>query len=77
MFEALVEKKFKSIRLSINWHNHLSDNNYTIDPEWIKRVKNIVDWAIKHGLYVIINSQDNAQNLVNAMKYRGSYYPSP
>ena len=33
MFEALFEKKFKAIRLSITWHNHISDNNYTIDPE--------------------------------------------
>ncbi|MBR6072206.1 MAG: glycoside hydrolase family 5 protein, partial [Acholeplasmatales bacterium] len=77
-FEALVKKGIKTVRFPITWHNHLIDKKYTIDPEWIKRVKTVVDWAIKHGLYVIINSQhDNAQHLIRAMTYGEGYYPSP
>ena len=77
MFEAIAKKGIKTVRIPITWHNHLIDKKYTIDPEWMKRVKTIVDWAIKQGLYVIINSQnDNAQHLLNAMKYGEGYYPS-
>lgn len=44
----------------------------------MRRVKTIVDWAIKKWLYVIINSKhDNAQHLINAMGYGEEYYPSP
>ena len=44
----------------------------------MKRVKTIVDWALKQGLYVIINSQhDNAFHLLRAMYYGEGYYPSP
>ena len=78
MFITLAKKGIKTVRLPITWHNHIIDKNYTIDPDWIRRVKEIVDWAIKHGLYVIINSQhDNAQHLIHAMVYGEGYYPSP
>ena len=78
MFVALRKKGIKTVRIPITWHNHLIDESYTIDPEWMKRVKTIVDWALKQGLYVIINSQhDNAQHSVKAMAYGEGYYPSP
>ena len=78
MFEALAKKGIKTVRIPITWHNHIVDMKYTIDPDWIKRVKTLVDWALKYGLYVIINSQhDNAQHLIYAMKYGEGYYPNP
>ena len=76
MFEALAKKGVKTVRIPVSWHNHFIDNNYTIDPEWIKRVKTVVDWALKHGLYVILNSHhDNANQEENTISYGKGYYP--
>ena len=76
MFEALAEKGVKTVRIPISWHNHFIDKNYTIDPKWMKRVKEVVDWALKHGLYVIINSHhDNAGATKESIVYGNGYYP--
>ena len=77
MFEALAKKGVKTVRIPVSWHNHLIDNRYTIDPQWMKRVKKVVDWALKHGLYVILNSHhDNAGMSEESISYGEGYYPS-
>ena len=78
MFEALAKKGIKSVRIPVSWHNHLLDKQYTIDPQWMNRVKTVVDWALKHGLYVILNSHhDNANmNERESIYYGQGYYPS-
>jgi len=56
MINKLVSKGFKSIRVPVTWHNHLIDKKNIIDPNWMKRVKTIVDLCIKKGLYVMLNA---------------------
>lgn len=74
IIKGLVAKGIKTIRIPVTWHNHIIDENYTIDPEWMKRVKEIVDWSLNAGLYVIINTHhDNTQKL--EVKYGEGYYP--
>lgn len=46
MIDKLVYKGFKTIRLPVTWHNHIIDKKYTIDPAWMWRVKNVVDYCI-------------------------------
>ena len=48
------EKGFKTLRLQTNPNSHLLDENYTIDPRYIKAIKEVVDWAISEDMYVII-----------------------
>ena len=77
IIEGLVEKGFRSIRIPVTWHNHLIDEKYTIDPEWMLRVKEVVDWSIKAGLYVILNTHhDNAAVSEKPVEYGKGYYPS-
>jgi len=45
----------KSIRINVTWFPHIIDENYTINPYWMERVKELVDWAIADGYYVILN----------------------
>ena len=76
MIKEIARKGFKTIRLPTTWSNHLIDKNYTIDPEWMKRVKEIVDWCIESGLYVILNvHHDNADLSEESIKYGEGYYP--
>lgn len=48
---------FKSVRIPCNWVcGHISDAaNNTIDAEWMARVKEVVDYCIDAGLYVVLN----------------------
>lgn len=47
---------FNAIRIPCAWYAHFEDEvNYTIKPEWLKRVREVVDYCYKEGLYVILN----------------------
>lgn len=56
MITAVKAAGFKTIRVPVSWHNHITDKtNYTIDSAWMARVKTVVDWAYNMGMCVIIN----------------------
>ena len=76
IIEGLVKRGFKAIRLPVSWHNHLIDNKYTIDPEWMNRVKTIVDWSIDAGLIVILNDHHDNAAASDELQYGQGYYPS-
>lgn len=75
LISYIKEVGFTSIRIPVSWGKH-TDENYQIDPEWMARVKEVVDYAYNADLYVIINSHhDNdyyypsAEKLENSKKY--------
>lgn len=76
MIAGLSKSGIKTIRIPISWHNHLSDKNYTINPSWMKRVKQIVDWAIKYDMYVIINIHHDNYAYNKKMNNGGGFYPT-
>ncbi len=57
LIDAVKAAGFKSVRIPCSWvMGHITDaDNCTIDPAWMKRVKEVVDYCINDGLYVIIN----------------------
>ncbi len=58
MIKAVHDAGFKTIRIPVSWHDHISsvsDGTYTINSDWMARVKTIVDWAYNDGMCVIIN----------------------
>jgi len=66
MMKGLYDSGIRTVRIPISWHNHMNEA-YTIDSEWMARVREVVDYAIDEGLYVIINiHHDNGD---------GGYYP--
>lgn len=44
---------FRSIRIPCSWHSHSTDG--VIDAQWMSRVKEIVGYCLKAGLYVVLN----------------------
>ena len=57
MIDAVNEKGFNSIRIPVTWARHMGEApDYTIDSEWMKRVEEVVNYALDDGMYVIINS---------------------
>lgn len=56
-FARIKAAGFDTIRLPVRWHNKsMSQPPYTIDPEWMERVAQVVDQALAAGLNVILNS---------------------
>lgn len=77
MLDGLAASGIKTVRIPVSWHNHIiNKETYTISPEWMARVKTIVDWAIEDGLYVIINSHHDNYLLPGKMPAASGYYPS-
>lgn len=54
MIEGYAKEGFGTLRVPVAWSNMMGDN-YTINQQYIDRVKQIVGWAIDSGLYVIMN----------------------
>jgi len=73
MINTLVSKGFKTIRIPVTWHNHLTDQKYTIDPTWMNRVKTVVDMCINKGLFVILNVHHDQADY--GISYGKGYYP--
>ena len=56
-FTRIRAAGFDTIRLPVRWHNKSqSAPPYTVDPEWMDRVAEIVDQALASGLNVILDS---------------------
>ena len=57
IIDFVAAQGFKSVRIPASWvMGHIIDaDELTIDPVWMARVKEIVDYCINDGLYVLLN----------------------
>ncbi|MBO4280926.1 MAG: cellulase family glycosylhydrolase [Lachnospiraceae bacterium] len=54
--DAVYDAGFNTVRLPVTWMNFISnDGTYTIDPAYLARVKEVVDYCYNDGLFVILN----------------------
>ncbi len=75
MFQNLAASGIKTVRIPVTWHNHITGDDYAIDEAWLARTKQLVDWALDAGLYVIINvHHDTAEQA--SPRYGQGYYPT-
>jgi endoglucanase len=66
--QQIAAQGFKSIRIPVTWMQHTgSAPSYTVDPAWMNRVQQIVDWSLQAGLYVMINIHHDSWQWVNTM----------
>jgi len=57
MIHAVREAGFNAIRIPVRWTEHVSNTTtMEVDPSWLARVKEVVDWALEEEMYVIINT---------------------
>ena len=58
---------FDTIRIPVTWTNHLGPApEYTISPQWLKRVQEVVDWCMEEDMYVILNIHHESNWLTKA-----------
>jgi aryl-phospho-beta-D-glucosidase BglC (GH1 family) len=70
--EALLDgvraQGFKSIRIPVTWGQHQGGApDYAIDAAYLNRVREVVDWALADGFYVMINIHHDSWQWINTM----------
>ena len=59
---------FNSIRIPVTWSQHQGGApDHTIDPAYLDRVEEVVDWALDDGFYVMINIHHDSWQWINTM----------
>ncbi|MFE0521801.1 cellulase family glycosylhydrolase [Streptomyces sp. NPDC058954] len=68
LFDTIKAQGFRSVRLPVTWSGHQSSTApYTIDATWLNRVRQVVDWALSDGLYVVINVHHDSWQWISSM----------
>ncbi|WP_458248944.1 cellulase family glycosylhydrolase [Streptomyces sp. MAI_2237] len=68
LFDTIRAQGFRSVRLPVTWSGHQSATApYTIDAAWLRRVRQVVDWALSDGLYVVINVHHDSWQWISSM----------
>ena len=52
---AVADAGFNTVRIPCAWDSHANQTTYQIDPAWMARVKQVVDWCYARNLYVVLN----------------------
>ena len=55
LINSVANAGFNTVRLPVAWDSHANQSTYQIDPAWMARVKQVVDWCYARNLTVIIN----------------------
>lgn len=76
MIDGLAKSGIKTIRIPVSWSRHMDRKTYTVNAEWMSRVKTIVDWAIENDMYVVLNCHHDNFNNPRKMPAVSGYYPN-
>ncbi|MGP4109503.1 cellulase family glycosylhydrolase [Streptomyces sp. 4N509B] len=65
---GIRDEGFNSIRIPVTWGQHQgAAPDYTIEPAYLSRVQEVVDWALDEGFYVMLNVHHDSWQWVNQM----------
>ncbi len=68
LLDNIRAQGFNSIRIPVTWGQYLGGApNYTINAAHLNRVKEVVDWALADGFYVMINIHHDSWQWINTM----------
>lgn len=67
MIADIKDAGFNTIRIPVTWHTHV-DESFKISDYWLGRIKEVVDYAYKRKMYVIINIHHDME--------KSYYYPT-
>lgn len=55
LINAVKAAGFDTIRIPVTWMGHFDKTTYKIDDAWLKRVDEVINYALSNDMYVIIN----------------------
>ncbi len=65
MIQGIVDLGFNNIRVPVYWGNMMEDDgSFTVNPDYIDRVAEVVDMCIERDVYCVINMHHYDENLV-------------
>jgi endoglucanase len=68
LFDTVRAEGFRSVRIPVTWTGHQgAAPDYTVDPAFMSRVKQVVDWALADDLYVILNVHHDSWQWISSM----------
>lgn len=67
--QTIKDAGFKTIRLAVNFGEHIMDSNNTVDPRFMEDVKEVVDMCIDEGLYVVLCDMYSSVYVVDHWQY--------
>jgi endoglucanase len=68
LIKTIKAQGFHSIRIPVTWDGRQGGApGYTIDPAWLAKVRQSVDWALDAGLYVMINLHHDSWLWINQL----------
>lgn len=68
LIKQISAQGYKSIRIPITWDQHLGDGpEYEIEPAFLDRVEEVVNWSLHEGLYVMMNLHHDSWLWVNQL----------
>jgi len=53
--QFVKQSGFNAIRLPTSWDQHANQQTARIDPAWLNRVKEVVQYCVENDMYVIVN----------------------
>ena len=57
LVDTIYDNGFDTVRIPITWMDFISkDGTYTVDPAYLARIREVVDYCYNDGLFVIINA---------------------
>jgi len=66
LFKKVRSEGFKSVRIPVTWEGRQGGAPaYPIDPAWLAKVRQSVDWALAEGLYVMVNLHHDSWMWIN------------
>ena len=69
MIDAVHDMGFSTLRVPVRWDDHYIDSNYTIDTNYLERVKEVVNYGINNDMYVILNVHHNDLQTKTSTEY--------
>jgi aryl-phospho-beta-D-glucosidase BglC (GH1 family) len=69
LIDGVKAAGFNAIRIPCAWDGHADANTHQIDPAWLARVKEVVDYCVRDGLYVVLNIHWDGGWLENHVTY--------
>ena len=66
LFESVRAAGFKSVRIPVSYFDYIgtAEEDYTVNEDWMARIKEVVDMALAEDLYVCINMHGDGYNSI-------------
>jgi hypothetical protein len=65
LIKAVKAAGFQSIRIPVSYFNYIgAAPNYQVDPTWLDRIQEVVDYCVNNDMYAIINMHGDGYNTI-------------